>query len=77
MDLAEYYKSLESHDWYYNYSDDHRAWSKGSQESTRLQSIAQENPTLLRMYKDYSNWVHMGVEARHEMHKPELKDYTN
>jgi hypothetical protein len=77
MDLAEYFKRLESHDWYYNYSDDHRAWSKGSQESTRLQSIAQENPTLLRMYKDYSNWVHMTPEDRSEVSKPALKDYLS
>jgi len=77
MDLAGYFKSLESHDWYYNYSDDHRAWSKGSEESRRLQSIAQENPTLLRMYDDYSNWVHMTPEDRIEVPEPVLEDYLS
>jgi len=77
MDLAGYFKSLESHDWYYNYSDDHRAWSKGSEESRRLQSIAQENPTLLRMYNDYSNWVHMTPEDRREAPEPVLEDYLS
>ena len=27
---------LESHDWFYAYSDDHRVWSAGSREGRRL-----------------------------------------
>tara|TARA_B110000285_G_C15030171_1_gene566298 strand:- start:61 stop:294 length:234 start_codon:yes stop_codon:yes gene_type:complete len=77
MTHTEYFEALGHHDWYYNYSDDHRAWTKGLTESKRLQSIAQENPTLLRMYKDYSDWVNMSVEARREVHKPEVEDYLN
>ena len=77
MDLAEYYKSLKNHDWYYNYSDDHGVWSKGSREYARLQAIAQENPTLLRMYRDYSKWVHATPEDRSEAPEPVLEDYLN
>ena len=77
MDVAEYFKCLENHDWYYSYSDDHGVWTKGQEESSRINSIAHDNPTLVRMLKDYSDWFHMGVESRREMHKPELKDYLN
>ena len=77
MDITEYFRDLESHDWYYNYSDDHRAFTKGSEERKRLQAIAQEDVTYTRMLKDYSDWVHMTPEHRREIHKPELKDYLN
>ena len=41
MDQIEYFKKLQSHDWYYDYSDDNRVWEKGRRESQRLQAIAQ------------------------------------
>lgn len=75
MDPAVYFSQLEKHDWYYNYSDDHRVWTNGSAQAKRLQAIAQENPILIRMLKDYSNWVHMPSVP--EVRKPELKDYLN
>lgn len=27
--LSNFARMLRKHDWYYNYSDDHRAWTKG------------------------------------------------
>lgn len=38
--LKEYIKALESHDWFYNYSDDHQAWMKGLSEKQNLRSLA-------------------------------------
>lgn len=38
--LKEYIKALESHDWFYNYSDDHAAWMKGLSEKQNLRSLA-------------------------------------
>ena len=35
---------LKTHDWYYEYSDDHRAWKKGAEERreiTRMMKIAE------------------------------------
>ena len=51
MDQIEYFKKLQSHDWYYDYSDDNRVWEKGRRESQRLQAIAQEMPIYLVMYE--------------------------
>jgi hypothetical protein len=38
--LKEYIKALESHDWYYSYSDDHQAYMKGSSEKQNLRRLA-------------------------------------
>ena len=70
-ELEQYYKDLEKHDWYYNYSDDHRAWTKGLNESKRLQAICQEDDTLSKMYTDFCNWVNNPREIK----KPQLEDY--
>lgn len=32
----EFAKALNAHDWYYQYSDDHRYWTRGSQERRQL-----------------------------------------
>ena len=74
MDIVEYFEALGHHDWTYNYSDDHRAWTKGLAESTRLQSIAQENTTLLRMYKDYADYIFNPISSPE---KPKLEDYLS
>tara|TARA_B110000858_G_C17774075_1_gene461255 strand:+ start:1576 stop:1845 length:270 start_codon:yes stop_codon:yes gene_type:complete len=36
--LVRYEELLKKHDWTYMYSDDHRAWKKGSEEAEELRS---------------------------------------
>ena len=43
MDLVEYFKELQRHDWYYEYSDDHKGWEKGKNNLKRIQAVAQES----------------------------------
>lgn len=68
---TEFYKMLEQHDWFYNYSDDHRAWTAGNEATRRLQAIIQENDVLTRMYNDYAKSVH-----NPDLGKPVLEDYV-
>lgn len=35
-DLVQYERLLKTHDWTYNYSDDHRAWQNGRIEADEL-----------------------------------------
>ncbi len=35
-DLSTLEKLLKTHDWYYQYSDDHRYWKKGNEESNEI-----------------------------------------
>ena len=38
-DLIRLRKMLQSHDWYYDYSDDHRYWRRGQQEWADIQAL--------------------------------------
>ena len=40
--LVDFKEACRSHDWFYNYSDDHRVWQKGSQESARISAMLKE-----------------------------------
>jgi len=41
MTLNKFYDLLETHDWYYGYSDDHRVYSAGNAKGRELQGIAE------------------------------------
>ena len=77
MDASEFFKLLEKHDWFYQYSDDHRAWTKGSDEARRLQAIIQEDPLFTRMYLAYSDYMFKPLDEREGLVKPKLEDYLN
>jgi len=74
MDPVEFFKLLTDHDWTYNYSDDHRAWTKGSKEAQRIQAIIQEVPLYTKMYKEYSDYVFNPIGSPE---KPKIEDYLS
>lgn len=76
MTNEEFFKLLEIHDWYYQYADDHRAWTKGSQESKRLQALIQENPLFTRMYLAYSDYMFKPLDERENLERPMLADFV-
>lgn len=43
--LTELNDACSNHDWTYMYSDDHRAWTKGNNESARISSLLAELKT--------------------------------
>ena len=45
-----YVRLLKSHDWYYDYSDDHSVWRRGNEAHSRLRGIQKTiDPT-------YAHW---------------------
>jgi hypothetical protein len=42
MTLDELERLMQSHDWLYGYSDDHRVWQAGKAAEARLERICQE-----------------------------------
>jgi hypothetical protein len=46
LTVEEYSKVLEEHDWYFSYSDDHRVWKKGHDQSTYINKLAEQDPAL-------------------------------
>lgn len=42
MNLEEFEALLRDHDWYYDYSDDHRVWQRGKAKGLMIMSARQE-----------------------------------
>jgi len=40
--LHDFKEACRGHDWYYDYSDDHRVWQRGSQQSANINSMLKE-----------------------------------
>jgi hypothetical protein len=51
--MNEYITLLQSHDWYYSYSDDYNAWSHGRKEKDRLISLKAEIDPLGLIWNQY------------------------
>mgnify|MGYP000021997382 CR=1 FL=1 len=48
---------LDAHDWNYGYSDDHRSYKKGSENSRRLATIAEQSGILKGLYVAYCHYI--------------------
>ena len=53
MSEEDFLSKLRSHDWYYNYSDDHRAYCKGRDSYAEISKLANSDPRLMSLLKDY------------------------
>lgn len=40
--LHDFKEACQKHDWYYNYSDDHSVWQKGSKQSAEISSMLKD-----------------------------------
>ena len=59
MNLFEFYRLLQRHDWSYNFSDDHKVWQKGRDEANMIQHILDGNKRdekFRNLYDQYHNW---------------------
>jgi len=54
MNLPEFYDQLDRHDWYYEWSDDHGVWERGSSDANRLAQIAKESPVHQKLHNDFT-----------------------
>ena len=57
MTLKEFYTKLGYHDWYYQYSDDHRVWRRGQDSYDYLQMMAKESPEHTKLFEEYASYV--------------------
>jgi len=60
MTLAELYRELERHDWFYQMSDDPRVYHSGNDNERRLQYMAGAIPGGLDLMRSYSQHVFSG-----------------
>lgn len=70
QNVIDYFELLARHDWYYEFSDDHRYWSSGNASWRKIVLMAQQERLFDRMKNDFVNWkFKKGPE-------PKLEDYT-
>jgi len=53
-ELKDYIQKLKNHDWTYDYADDHRSWSRGSQERGELRMIQKEIDPDFEIWNEYA-----------------------
>ena len=61
-----FFKMCESHDWYYEYSDDGRCWRKGREEYERLQTMVAKHEDYKAIYKAWVDYKFSGPHTNTE-----------
>lgn len=78
MELNEYWDKLNCHDWYYQFSDDHRIWRNGETVNKQLAAIANQSPEHMALWDGFSKWAFSGpawdTEKAPKPEKPGAKD---
>lgn len=69
MTKLDFFNELRSHDWTYEYSDDHSVWRRGSAKQSQLKQVAEESPDHKRMFEAWNNHIWKGGP------KPEIEEY--
>jgi hypothetical protein len=60
MTPQEFDHACATHDWTYNYSDDHSMWKLGEQQAQVLQWAMQEDNRLIQLYRLWSAYQFSG-----------------
>lgn len=55
--LAMFWDRLQSHDWFYEYSDDWRVVQRGESDRRRLRGMAAESDAHERLYKAWADHI--------------------
>ena len=62
----EFFKLCESHDWYYEYSDDGRVWRKGREQHEKLQSMVAKHEEYRAIYRSWAEHKFSGAHMKTE-----------
>lgn len=60
MKLSAFYRLLEKHDWYFEFSDDHRVWTDGQSELESIERYAKTSDKHMKLYEDYKRHMFTG-----------------
>lgn len=56
--LNEYFDALESHDWFYDYSEDREVFANGTNQKWKLQLVAQNSEPHKNLYREFYTYKH-------------------
>jgi len=74
--LRQFYKELDTHDYYYQYSDDHSVYSHGQRQEDYLRGVAEQGgPSYQSLYKQMVAY-HTRPQGS-TMKKPEMPELSN
>lgn len=72
MTLKEYWKALNSHDWFYYFSDDHNIQNNGDREMRQLCAIGATSPAHAELFEAFRAYIFSGKPWNKEQkQKPE------
>lgn len=76
ISLSDYFRRLEQADWYYDFSDDHRVWSRGSVQMAELRGLSDQSPQHKLMWSAWHDHMFGGPTwGRPEVPRPVLDNY--
>ena len=52
--MEDYIYKLKTHDWYYEYSDDHSVWKRGEAEKDQLRRLQEEIDNDYKVWNEYA-----------------------
>ena len=55
MNIEQYFNLCSTHDWFYQYSDDHRVWQEGSRHAERIRYLASDNEAYEKIRQEFNN----------------------
>lgn len=53
MTLREFWDMLNRHDWYYQFSDDHRQWSEGNKNDSQIKLLSDISSDHKKLYEGF------------------------
>ena len=53
MNIEQFFNEASRHDWFYDYSDDHRVWTAGNENKNRLYELAKDNTTKEKIMSEF------------------------
>lgn len=73
MTQKEYFHAVQSADWFYEMSDDHRVWSRGNAQFGKLKAEAKTDAIKDSMYKAWTAYHYSGEDfGKPKAPRPEL-----
>jgi len=75
MNVKEFFKLCEDHDWYYQYSDDNRYWTAGERSFKYLTSLTKDNLEFEKIFYDWYSYHFANNNKERKLLKPVIENY--
>lgn len=69
MNIEQFFNEASMHDWFYDYSDDHRVWTAGRDNQQRLYNLAEGSEIKMQIMSAFRSYV------RGNRERPTLEEF--